>query len=142
MTYGNFNVTKFDGKTYLVPIRIIEPQGYLAGIKVEKPKKGSVCDVEYVIKVRESPEGKETVEMNTKENRLSYTKRRDMFVHKKGIEYLVGPAYGIFKPIKPTREEVWIHGCVIKDIDNPKLATTYFSAPFVREYKQWAHASK
>ena len=141
MTYGNFKTETKNGKTYLVPIKIEKPEGYLAGIKTEKPKKGTVCDAEYVIKIRKSPEGKKTVEINTKENRLSYTKRRDMFVRKKGVEYLVGTAYDIFKPTKPTEEETWIHGCVIKNPNTPKKATLYFSAPFVREYKQWNYAN-
>ena len=142
MTYGNFNETKLNGKTYLVPIKIIKPQGYLAGLKIEKPKRGSVCDVEYVIKVRESPEGKETVEVNTKERGLSYTKLAKWYMEHKGVEYLVGTAYDIFKPFKPTKEEIWVHGCVIKDSKDPKKATTYLSAPLMRIYKQWAYTNK
>ncbi len=141
MTYGNFKTETIEGKTYLVPIKIEKPEGYLTGIKIEKPKKGTICDAEYIIKIRENPEGKTTVEINTKENKLSYTKRRDMFVRKKGVEYLVGTAYDVFKPTKPTKEETWIHGCIIKNPNNPKKATTYFSAPFVREYKQWNYAN-
>ena len=136
LTYRAFKVENKDGRIYLVPRKIYgyDRDTYGAGIKIEKPKRGPVCDAEYDILIEKNPEGKRTVEIDTTERGLGFTKLAERFVEKQGIEGLPRGPYVILEPLIPIQERMIIHGCVIKDIENPKKATTYLSAPIYRTY--------
>ena len=135
LTYSALIVETKDGNTYLTPIKENEKRTvYLAGIKTEKPKKGTVCDAEYAIVIEQNPEGKRTVEIETKKRDLRYTVITVRFMKKKGIKGLVKPTYIITKSPKPIEERMIVHGCIIKNPENPKKATTYLSAPIYRIY--------
>ena len=58
---------------------------------------------------------------------------------KKGIKGLGKPTYIITETFKPIKERMIIHGCVMKDKDDPKKATTYLSAPIYRTFTDYAN---
>ena len=135
ITYDNLKIEEINGKTYLLPIKENKTRTpYEVGIKIEKPKKGPACDAEYAIVTEQNPKGKITVKTETKKRDLIYTEITERFIEKKGIKGLGKPIYIITKSPKPIKYRMIVHGCVIKDSNDPKKATTYFSAPIYRSY--------
>jgi len=142
MTYGNFKTETKEGITYLVPIKIKEPDGYLATLKLDTPEERLYCDAEASFTIRITQEGAKETDMRTQEKKLIYDKSTADWIGEYRMDAFTPLPYDLFKPTKPTKEETWIHLCVKKDPRYPIKATTYFSAPFAREYIQWAHPRK
>ncbi len=140
MVYLTFKVVRISGNTYLAPIIKYEKRTpYAVSIKIEKPKSVPVCDAEYALVIEQNPEGKRTVEIETKKRDLRYTEITVRFMKKKGIKGLGKPIYIITESPKPIKNRMIVHGCVIKDPDDPKQATTYLSAPIYRTFSDYAN---
>jgi len=137
----NFKRVIIEGRTYLTPIKENETYGYAIGIKPTQPENNKYCNTEVLIRVQTAARENIKTENDTIERILSYNKVTVLFLKRNRGLRTIESSYLPLKPLKQIKEETWIHLCIKKEPKNPKKATIYLSAPFVREYKQWAHTS-